>query len=102
MTKVDLDTFERPGKAGQFKVTLGGKEYTLRDAQDIDYRELLSGHEAFARGDPRIAIESVVAVEDREEFFGNVLPSYKLEAMFASYNDHFGIDPGKVPASPLS
>lgn len=99
---LDLDVFERPDAPEPFVLTLGGREYTLRDPVEVDYRELLSAHRAWAAGDPETAIEASVSEEDRAEFFANPLPSYKLQAMFEAYNDHYGIEVEKAVASPLS
>lgn len=94
MTKtnaLDLDTLEREDRPGPFSVTLGGREYVLVDATEIDYRELLAGQRAYLAGDPELAIRTVVAEDDRDAFFANAMPAYKLEALFSAYNAHHGL-----------
>ncbi len=98
----DLDDFERPDKAGPFSVTLGGREYTLVDVTELDYRELLETYQFAESGDFEPAIRCILPEEDRDEFFANKIPIYLFEELFDRYNKHHGIDPKKANASPPS
>lgn len=102
LTMINLDTFERPDAPEPFAVQLGGREYVLRDTAAIDFREILAGYRAHAAGDMEPAIRGAVAPADREEFFANDLPSWKLDGLFNAYNKHFGIVPGEASGSPAS
>lgn len=99
---LNLDTLERENAPEPFAVVLGGKRYVLDDAQQVDSRELLAAQLAYMNGDPTKSLQVVVPEADREKFFGNRLPNYKLTALFKAYNEHYGIDPGEASASPNS
>jgi hypothetical protein len=98
----DLDTFDRPDAKPPFKVRLGGRVYVLGDPLALDYRDLLRAQELYVQGMPAEAINLMVTKDDRDAFFMNDLPIFKLRAMFEAYNKHYGIDPGEAPASPTS
>lgn len=92
---LDLDSFEPDDTREPFAVILGGKTFTLLDISDIDYREFLSAQVAFVNGNPRPAMEMILAEKDRDRFFGNVLSVFKLDALFAAYNKHFDVNIAK-------
>jgi hypothetical protein len=98
-THLDLDELERPDAPDAFSATIGGKKYIFLDAKELDYRELLEGFRAFEQGNPDQAIGLMLDPDDRDAFFENRLPSWKLEALFTAYNEHHGIDPGEADAS---
>lgn len=100
----DIDALEQPERPEPFTVRLNGRDYVLRDMQDIDFRELLAGFRARVLGDPEPLLRSALAEEDRAEFFSNQLPPWKLEKLFGAYNKHYGVseDPGEASASPGS
>lgn len=100
--KVDfnLDSYERESAPGPFAVVVGGRRYELVDAQECDYRDLLQAQQAFAAGDPQRSFDMIVKEDDREAFFANRLPNYKLRALFERYNAHYGIPiPGEANGS---
>lgn len=100
---LNLDTLEREGAPEPFAIAHGGRRYELQDPHDVDYRELLESQQLAAAGNPARAIELVVREEDREAFFANPMPSWKLEKLFRAYNEHFGLpSPGEALASPRS
>lgn len=100
---LDLNSLERPDRAEPFTIELGPRTYTLIDVKDVDYRELIEAYQAFsARQDPELLIHAVIPEADREEFFANHLPGWRLEALFDAYNRHHGLDPGEASASPSS
>jgi hypothetical protein len=99
---LNLDSYERSEPPKPFSVLIGGKRYVLRDAPEIDYRELLEGFHAAQAGDPAPSIRAIVAEKDRDAFFANELPGYKMTELFAAYNEHFGLNPGEAGASPTS
>lgn len=97
---LNLDTIERENPIAEFVLVLGGRRYVLIDAQDADYRDLLASQRAAAAGRPEDAIELIVPAADREAFFANRLPNWKLGEMFKAYNQHYGLPtPGEAPAS---
>lgn len=98
-----LDDLEVEGDPGPFVVTLGGKQYELLNPQGMDYRELLAFMEEFKNGTPIGAVRVMVQPDDREAFFANRLPPFKLEALANGYVEHFNLgDLGEADASPPS
>ena len=96
---LNLDKLEREGTTEPFVIRLGGKRYTLLDARDIDVRILAATNKTFQQGDPEAAIAVLLHPKDREAFFANELPGFKVEALFNAYNEHHGIEPGELLAS---
>ena len=85
---LDLDALERPDAPEPFTVRLGGRTYTLLATDDVDYRELRHGFEAVARGEFDPWIRALLAEKDREAFFANRVPAFKLNELFRAYNAH--------------
>jgi hypothetical protein len=98
---LNLDKVEREGKPQDFSVVLGGKHFVLLDAMEMDWQDLIAAQVAFMNGNPAPAVESIVAEKDREAFFANKLPSYKLQALFKAYNEHYGINPQMEESGPI-
>ena len=88
---LNLDTLEREAAPEPFFVVVGGKRYTFQDPEECDYRDLLESQEEYANGNPRRAIELAIREEDREAFFANRLPGWKLRTLFELYSEHFGL-----------
>lgn len=100
---LNLDKLEREGTVDPFVVVLGGKRYECADPRDYDYRDAVAAQQAFAAGHPGAAIEMVIPEDQREEFFANRLPAWKLEELFTLYNQHYGLPtPGEARASSAS
>lgn len=97
----DLDALERDGDAKEpFKVTFGERDYELLAPVDVDALDLLPAMRAFNAGDPELMLRCIVDEDDREEFFGNPLPMWKLNKMLEAYMKHFGWPaPGKSRSS---
>jgi hypothetical protein len=99
----NLDTFERENAPEPFYVILGGKRYALQDAQALDYRDLLDSQRKAMNGEPERAVEILVPEEDRDAFFANRIPNFKLDALFRRYNEHHGLPtPGESSGSSAS
>lgn len=88
---LNLDTLEREGDPGPFVIVLGHKRYELVDAMNLDFRDLLASQRAAMRGEPEKALDFIVSDDDREPFFANKLPNWKLEKLFRAYNKHHGL-----------
>lgn len=100
---LDLDTIEREDVFEPFKVNFGGREYILVDPKERDYKDNLTYLRLIQNGMSYRAVESIITPEDRDEFFDNRLPGWKLELLTKRYNEHFGIDtPEKASASSTS
>lgn len=100
---IDLDELEREDDPGPFTATLGGREYTLCDPQLLDHRELVTAIVAGSNGDLLGAMGIVLEEEDREEFWENKIPAFKLDALFTAYSAHYKLpSPGEANASDRS
>lgn len=99
---LNLDSFLQPDKADPFAVVLGGKRYVLADLHEEDYRVLVQGLQAAAAGDPESMLHLVVPADERDVFFANKIPAFKLQGLMEAYLKHYGINPGEAFASPPS
>lgn len=99
---LDLDELERPNDPGPFPVKIGGKTYQANDPEGLDFRELLEFLDAFNKGNSIRAVEVMIRKTDRDAFFKNELPPFKLEAMANAYIEHYGLKTGEAAASPPS
>ena len=97
---LDLDAIDREDRPEPYTVTIGGRTYEMVDPQELDFRVLIQAQQQAFDGDPMPLFELIVSDEDRDEFFDNDWPSWKLEKMFTLYNEHFGLPtPGEAVAS---
>lgn len=95
---LNLDALEREGAPGPFTFVHSGREYTLRDPEDIDWQDLIS-----AMSDGIVFLRLALPEQDRESFFASKLPSWKLKALMKAYNEHYGIaDPPNAGVLPTS
>jgi hypothetical protein len=92
---LDLDALEREGETPEpFTFQYDGKTYTMKDPQEIDWQDLLSGLR-----NPALFIRFAMEVEDQREFFGKRVASWKMNKLMQAYTEHFGIpDLGNVSA----
>ena len=91
-TSLDLDALEREGDPGPFSVTLGGHIYEMIDPQSLDYRDLVDLMVAAGNGDIVVALGGMLPEDERDEFWENRIPAFKLNAMIEGYLAHYGID----------
>lgn len=96
---LDLDAFEREGAADLFTVRISGREYALPDAKAMDYRDAIQLVVHIENKEFVEAMELLLARDDREAFFLNNLPIYKMEALFISYKAHYGVTEAAVGES---
>jgi hypothetical protein len=99
---LDLDGLDKEDAKEPFTIRLGGKVFTLADPKDVDWRVLLDAMRAWRRGDPELAIRTVVAEGDQEAFFAKPLPIFKLRSMLDAWQAHYGTSLGEVNASSAS
>jgi hypothetical protein len=86
----DLDALEREGDAREpFAVALGGKTYLLDAPDEYDYVTGLAVRDALVNGGAPDAMRLLVKPEDREAFFANPLPVWKVNGLMEAYNKHF-------------
>jgi hypothetical protein len=98
----DLDDFEREDDPGPFVVQLGGCAYEMVDAKQLDYRELIDLLVAAGNGDIVKTLGGMLDPKDREPFWKNKIPAFKLNALINGYMDHYGLDLGEADASSAS
>lgn len=98
---LNLDTLEREGGTPEpYIVELGGRVYSLVDPKERDYADVLQAQREIADGNTLKALEIYVAPEDRNAFFANRLPGWKIDALIKGYHEHFGLPvPGESSAS---
>jgi hypothetical protein len=96
-TKLNLDTIEREGGPTEpFEFTLGGRDYTLSDPQDVDWQELL-----VAMNHPVSFFRYVLPKADQPEFFDQKMPSWKMNVLMRKYQQHYGLpDAGEAVGLP--
>lgn len=100
---LNLDTLEREATTEPFDVTLGKKNYVLLSPDEYDYNELLAVQTAIRDGRAFDALVTIVKPADREKFFANSLPAWKVNKLLTSYNEHHGLpSPGEASASSVS
>lgn len=101
---LDLDALEREGGTPEpFTVHLGGRDYSLVDPKERDYTDVLSAQREIAEGNTLKALEIYVLPDDRDAFFANKLPGWKIDALIKGYHAHFGLPaPGEASASRTS
>lgn len=85
---LDLDTVEREGAPTPFRITVGGKQYTLTDPQEVEWETLLG-----MEFNPSGFLDVAVADEEREAFYAalNPLPAWKVRKLTNTYLAHFGM-----------
>lgn len=92
----DLDALEREDAKEVFTATVGGKDVRFADPSDLDWQDVASINAA----DPEQFLSSVVHEDDSEHFFGESIPSWKLNKLLEAYLDHYGLAaPGETSAS---
>lgn len=99
---LDLDVLEREDTVDLFTVTIGKREYVLPDAKAMDYRDALKLVMLINAKEFPEAMELLLSREDREAFFANDLPIFKMEQLFLRYRAHYGVSEraaGEAPAS---
>lgn len=101
---LDLDALEREGDIPEpFRVTLGGRVYELTDPRERDFTDVMAAQQAIAAGQTLRALQLYVSAKDRDQFFANQLPGWKVDKLLEGYNKHFGLpSPGEAVASPTS
>lgn len=92
-TVFDLDAARNALKRAPFIVTFGERQYELADIMDVDQRAIRSAYATFKEtGDVRAVIDLLVSPADREAFYANALPLWKLSALLTAYNEHYGLE----------
>jgi hypothetical protein len=102
VTNFNLDTFEREDAVDLFTVTIGARDYILPDAKGMDYRDAVRLLVLIKAKEVDQAIELLLSRDDREAFFANNLPIFRMEELFVRYKEHYGITEqaaGEVNAS---
>lgn len=85
---LDLDKLEREGTPAPFDFILNERRYIMSDPQEVDWQDLMA-----AFSNPHMFFRLVLPPEDRSTFFDQRLPSWKMNKLVASYQDHYGIPP---------
>lgn len=85
----DLDTLEREGARDPFVVRVGGAEVTFLDPQELDWQDLTGADQ----GDPKQFLGIVLGDKDRDIFFSERLPAWKLNELMKAYLKHYGLTP---------
>lgn len=84
---LDLDALEREGGTPKpFDFVHEGKRYMLSDPQSIDWQDLIA-----AMRSPVLFLRMVMPPEDHVDFFRSKMPSWKMNALMKSYQDHYGL-----------
>ncbi len=84
---LDLDSLEREGGTRlPFDFTLGTKRFLMADPEELDWQDLVAGMQ-----NPVVFFRRVLPPEDRDEFFRQHLPSWKLKVLMKKYQDHYGL-----------
>lgn len=93
---LDLDTLEREGAKPPFTFRHNGKRYLLADPQELDWQDLFA-----ALGNPVLFVQKIVPADDHDEFFATRMPTWKINALFENYIEHYGLPkPGEAPGLP--
>jgi hypothetical protein len=93
---LDLDALEREGRPEPFAFIHNNRQYILADPQDQDWQQLL-----VVMSNPLLFLRLVLREEDRDAFFENSMPAWKLNALTTAYREHYGL-PSLGEASGLS
>lgn len=83
---LDLDSLEREDCPPPFDSLIGGRVYTFKDPQDVDWQDLLA-----SMSNPVMFIRKVLPPEDHVAFFTTPLPNWKMSRLMEKYMEHFGL-----------
>jgi hypothetical protein len=90
----DLDSLAAEAGAEPFRFRLGGEEFTLPAATDLDWRDA----RALERGELETAFPALLG-DQYERFAAQPLGVGKLAKLIEGYMRHQGLTPGESPAS---
>lgn len=91
----DLDALEKEaGRPEPFAFRHNGRDFTLNDPQDIDWRDLMT-----ALSEPIGFVRYVMNSEDHKAFMAMTTPEWKMRALVQAYFAHWGIDLGEAGGS---
>jgi hypothetical protein len=82
----NLDDLEREGGKEAFAFIHNGRQYVLTDPQEQDWQRLV-----LVVQNPVQFLRLVLRPEDRDAFFENSMPTWKLRALTEAYQKHFGM-----------
>jgi hypothetical protein len=84
---IDLDKLEREGTVKDpFDFVHNGRRYLMSDPVEIDWQDLL-----VALNNPVMFFRLVLPADDRNAFFSDKLPSWKMQKLTQAYLDHYGL-----------
>lgn len=92
---LDLDALEDEEDPGPYPITFGGRDYETTGPMDMDYRDILQLVVDIQNGEIVKAIERIIREDDREAFWANKLPVFKMRALMTGYMGHY-----KLPSVP--
>lgn len=85
---LDLDAEERPESEVKppFVVTVGGKDVTLEDPANIDWKKLA------AVDIPADLLHVAMSKEDRKHIFDTEMPGWKFNRFMDAYYNHYDLE----------
>jgi hypothetical protein len=89
---LDLDALEDEDDPGPYVIRLGGAVYGLLGPQSLDYKELVGAIVAASSGEPVKSLSILLEESEREAFWRNRIPAFKLEKLLRGWSEHYGID----------
>ena len=87
-TVLDLDAEVRPASEVKppFVVALGGREITLRDPSEIDWRDLVDLEDGLD------VLRVAMSPEDREFLAGQEIEAWRFNRLVEAYHTHYNLD----------
>lgn len=83
---LNLDALEREGRPEPFAFIHNNRQYILADPQDQDWQQLL-----VVVSNPLLFLRLVLEEKDRDSFFEDSMPAWKLNALTKAYRQHYGL-----------
>ncbi|MBT2477650.1 hypothetical protein [Streptomyces sp. ISL-94] len=94
----NLDTVEAEVDLIPFRVHHGGKRFEFAHLQGLDVWDLVGAAEAGDMG-ATLGLFRVALGDSFDDFRKVKLAQYKMQALFAAYQKHCGLEPGESEAS---
>jgi hypothetical protein len=83
---LNLDALEREGRPEPFAFIHNNRQYILQDPQDQDWQQLL-----VVMSNPVLFLRLMLAEKDKDAFFENSMPTWKLNALTTAFREHYGL-----------
>jgi hypothetical protein len=82
----DLDALEREGRPEPFAFIHNNRQFILQDPQEQDWQQLL-----VVMSNPVLFLRLLLRAEDKDAFFENPMPTWKLNALTRAFREHYGL-----------